>query len=153
MECRLLTYHCCLHCTSLWSPRPFVYVKWIAGNENALEYAQGCTGREEEDLRHRTSVGLTGVILHMPLFPSTLPVAQPNSFSPALLSSSNAVLSKTLFWVLFETQSSLSCLNNLPPPRSAILSGKSQTVVYDAFPSLTQFWGELSHWPCKLKIF
>lgn len=110
---------------------------WIAGNENAFEYAPGCTGREEEDPKHRMSLELTEVILHTPLFPSTLPVAQPNSFSPALLSSSNAVLSKTLFWVLFEEQSSRACLNNLPPPHSAILSSKSQTVW---FMMLFQVW-------------
>lgn len=130
--------------------------KW----KNAFEDAWGCAVRKEEDGTHRMSLELTEVILHMQLFPATLLVAQPTSLSPAILSSSNAVLSKTLFLVLFEKQSSLSRLNNLPPPHYAILSSKFQTVwfmmLFQVKHSCCCFFAGgwiLSHWPCTWRCF
>lgn len=41
MEFRLLMYHHCLCCMSLWQPCPSFHVKWLAGNEAALEDSWG----------------------------------------------------------------------------------------------------------------
>lgn len=60
---------------------------------------------------------------------------------------------KASILILFEKQSSLSCLRNSHPFHQATFSSKFKTVVYNDFPSKMCSPRVLSHWSLQPEIF